>query len=324
MSMPRIWSDARLVPEVQEQIRQFAELTTGGSYDQLPGCAAAIVSSMCRADGAFMDRAGDTLWAIARPGIGYDNVDVAAATARGIIVITTPDGPTESTAEHAVALLLALAKCVVAGDRHMRAGSFAVPERPGMELRDRTIGLVGFGRIGRRVATICSAGFGMRVLAYDPHIDWSRALAPEVTPCTALDTLLSAADVVSLHTALTEQTRGMIDARRLALMPRGSILINVSRGPVVDEAALEHALRSGHLAGAGLDVYRVEPPDLQATLFTAPNLVTTPHIASYTQAALLAMGRGAAAGVATVLGGMCPTGALNPEIWPTSRARRPG
>ena len=89
--MPRIWSDARLVPEVQEQIRQFAELTTGGSYDQLPGCAAAIVSSMCRADGAFMDRAGDTLWAIARPGIGYDNVDVAAATARGIVVITTPD-----------------------------------------------------------------------------------------------------------------------------------------------------------------------------------------------------------------------------------------
>jgi phosphoglycerate dehydrogenase-like enzyme len=128
--------------------------------------------------------------------------------------------------------------------------------------------------------------------------------------------------VVSLHTALTDETRGLIDAGRLALMPRGSILINVSRGPVVDEAALEQALRSGHLAGAGLDVYRVEPPDLQAPLFAAPNLVTTPHIASYTRAALLAMGRGAADGVATALGGACPPGAINPDVWPTSRARR--
>jgi D-3-phosphoglycerate dehydrogenase len=322
MPMPRIWSDARLVPEVQEQIRQFAELATGGDLDRLPGCAAAIVSSMCPVDGAFMDRAGDALWAIARPGIGYDNVDVAAATARGIIVITTPDGPTESTAEHAVALLLALAKCVVAGDRRMRAGSFALPDHPGMELCGRTIGLVGFGRIGRRVATICGAGLGMRVLAYDPHVDWSRAVAPEVTPCATLDAVLSSADVVSLHTALTDETRGLIDAGRLALMPRGSILINVSRGPVVDEAALEQALRSGHLAGAGLDVYRVEPPDLQAPLFAAPNLVTTPHIASYTRAALLAMGRGAADGVATALGGACPPGAINPDVWPTSRARR--
>jgi phosphoglycerate dehydrogenase-like enzyme len=185
-----------------------------------------------------------------------------------------------------------------------------------MELRDRTIGLIGYGRIGRRVAQICSAGLLMKVLAYDPYTDWANAPAAGVTPVGSIDELLAQADIVSLHTALTPQTRRLIGMRELGIMRPGSILINVSRGPVVDEAALLAALRSGHLAGAGLDVYDPEPPAADNPLLTMPNVVVTPHIATYTDAAQLNMGRGAAQQVVQVLRGERPPSLVNPEAWP--------
>ncbi|HMO59256.1 MAG TPA: hydroxyacid dehydrogenase [Roseiflexaceae bacterium] len=311
----RIWTDARLHSEAQAIVRSYGELILGGDMALLPGAAAAIVSSLARVDGAFMDMAGPQLWAIARPGIGYDNIDVAAATQRGILVMNTPDAPTESTAEHAVALLLALAKRVTVGQERLRTGFFSIEGGPGMELRGRTIGLIGFGRIGRRVAQICSAGLLMRVLAYDPFTDWSHT-GEGVTPVHTLEALLGEADIVSLHTALTPQTRQLIGARELALMRPGAVLINVSRGPVIDEAALLTALRNGHIGGAGLDVYDPEPPDGENPLLFLPNVVVTPHIATYTDAAQLNMGRGAAEQVGRVLHGERPPSLVNPEAWP--------
>jgi Phosphoglycerate dehydrogenase and related dehydrogenases len=156
----------------------------------LPGCTVAIITALIDASGAWMDAAGDALRAICRPGIGVDNIDIAAATKRGILVINTPDGPTESTAEHAVALLLALAKQVVASDRVLRTEGWRAARLRGIEVRGKTLGIVGLGRIGRRVAQICRQGLGMHVVAYDPPVPDETFAAMDVERAATLDDLL--------------------------------------------------------------------------------------------------------------------------------------
>jgi len=254
---------------------------------------------------------------IARTGIGVDRIDLDAATRRGILVVNTPDGPTESTAEHAVALLLNLCKGVMTGDGMLRSGRpfpTLTELRPGFEVAGNVLGLVGLGRIGSRVASIARA-LGMQVIAYDPFIPAERASDLNVELVPSLAQVLSRAQVVSLHCPATPQTRRMINAQALSLMPEGSYLINVARGLLVDEDALLAALRSGHLAGAALDVFDPEPPMTNHPLFTHPNTICTPHMGSYTAASVERMQVMACEQIAMVLRGERPTNMVNPAVW---------
>ena len=288
--------------------------TTDAWFAAASECDALILDGVTAMTGPAMDRVGARLRVLGRTGIGVDRIDLRAATERGIMVVNTPDGPTESTAEHAIGLMLSLAKRVAASDRTLRSGQGWSLPAPGLEVFGATLGLVGLGRIGARVAEIARA-LGMRVLALDPYVAPERAAALGVGLVESLDRLLAAADIVSLHCPAIPETYRLIDAAALARMRPGSYLINVARGAVVDEEALVAALRDGHLAGAGVDVYDPEPAPADHPLFSLPNVVCTPHIASYTTAGVLKMQVMACQQVALALLGEHPTDLVNPEVW---------
>jgi D-3-phosphoglycerate dehydrogenase len=209
---------------------------------------------------------------IGRAGVGVDTIDVDAATEKGIAVLTAPSGNTISACELTFALLLALVRRVPAADRSMHDGAWDRKSFGGVELYGKTLGLVGFGRIGKWVARLAKA-YGMTVLAADPYVKDAEGLA-EMVP---LEELLRRSDFVSLHPVLTPETHHMIGAEQLALMKNTAYLVNTSRGGVVDEAALTRALREGRIAGAGLDVFETEPPDPENPLLAMPNVIATPH-----------------------------------------------
>ena len=313
---PKVWLTHPLHPEASARLEAAVEVILSPDGAGLPVVAAAIVGSKITFDGDLLDRLGPDLKVLARTGIGADNIDLAAATQRGILVVNTPDAPSESTAEHAVALLLALSKRVVAGDRSIRGAGLTRAQLLGMELKGRVLGVVGFGRIGRRVAEICALGLGMQILAFDPYLDPAQLNAPGVEVVDDLNVLLSRADVVTLHTPLTSETRHLLGERELRRMKPGSYLINASRGAVLDQDALLRVLQSGHLAGAALDVFPGQPPSPGDPLLNLPNVVVTPHIGSYTESGVKAMGLGAADQVLQVLRGERPRFLLNPEAWP--------
>jgi D-3-phosphoglycerate dehydrogenase len=279
--------------------------------------------------GSTLDLSGRTmdlfpsLRVLGRPGIGVDNIEIPAATERGICVVNTPDAPSESTAEHAVALIMNLAARVFDGDRALRQGDWSMRKQArGVELRGKTLGVVGLGRIGMRVAEICRLGLGMRVLAYDPYVDPAKGEALGLETVDELMEVVAQADFLTLHIPNTTQTRGLVDAAALAAMKPTAYLVNCARGPVVDEKALIRALREGTIAGAGVDVYDPEPPAMDNPLFSLPNTVCTPHIASFTEDGVRAMGVGAAEGVLAVLRGERPTGLgqlVNPQVWDRRR-----
>jgi D-3-phosphoglycerate dehydrogenase len=316
---PKIWMSWRWPAEGIMRLETVAEVFSPGDSAQLPGVEVVIVGQET-IDGAVMDLIGPNLKVLARPGIGVDTIDLAAATARGILVINTPDAPTESTAEHTVALLLAVARRVALGDMQLRGGEISRPDLRGTEVRDRVLGVVGYGRIGRRVAEICSQGLKMRVLAYDPYVAESALVQSGVEIVNNLAELLAQADFVTLHVPLTPQTRPLLGERELRLMKPGSYLINASRGPVVDEAALIRVLTEGHLAGAGLDVFDPEPPLPDNPLLQMTHVVLTPHIASYTDRGLEAMMHGVIDQILLILQGERPPFLVNPAAWP-GRAR---
>lgn len=226
---------------------------------------------------------------IVTSGVGFDHIDLAAASAAGIPVCNVPDYGTTDVADHALALLLALARGVAAYDAHLRAdGKWTTRDLPSVcRLRGRTLGIVGLGRIGQAFARRAAA-LEMDVAFYDPHLAPGAELAVGYRRYDSLKTLLAASQIVSLHTPLDEQTRGMIDTAALAAMPQGAVLINTSRGKVLDLDAVEAALRSGHLRAAGLDVLPDEPPDFSHPLLAAwqrrdawldDRLIVTPHAA---------------------------------------------
>jgi D-3-phosphoglycerate dehydrogenase len=312
---PKVWIAWPWPAEMVARLEAVAEVITEGDAASLPG-ANVVVPGRDRADGEFMDRMGPNLKLIANPGIGLDTVDIPAATERGILVINTPDAPTESTAEHTVALLLAVAKRVIVGDMQLRGADIPRSQMRGTEVKERILGVVGYGRIGRRVAEICALGLKMQVLDYDPLLTGLLPTPTGVEMITDLDTLLSQADFVSLHTPLTPETWHLIGERELRLMKPGSYLINASRGPVVDEAMLIRALEEGHLAGAGLDVFDPEPPQPANPLLRMLNVVVTPHIASSTDRGLAGMLNGATDQILQVLRGEHPPFLVNPEAWP--------
>ncbi len=276
-------------------------------------------------DGAAMDRAPHLL-VISRMGIGYDAVDVAAATQRGIAVVNAPDAPTIPTAETAIALMMNVSRSVKqiendlarALDRGQTLRAWDV--YVGIELAGKQLGLVGLGRIGGHVARVGLA-LGMRVSAYDPHISAERYAQMNVARADSLEALLDSSDVVSLHLPLTERTTGIMNAERFARMKQGAIFINVSRGKLVDEDALAAALDSGHLFGAGLDVTVVEPPLADNPLLKRDNVVITPHIGGASVLGRQRLFEHAMEQVLQVLRGERPPNLINAEVWDTVRAR---
>ncbi len=279
---------------------------------------AAIASSLVTYDASAMDRA-PLLRVIARTGIGVDKVDLEAATERGIAVCNAPDAPTISTAEHAITLMLAIAKQVPAAQAALRNGGrdfFA--SHQGEELSGRTLGLAGIGRIGSRVARIV-AGFDMQVIAYDPFVGEASAAAVGIELVDSLEELLTTADIVSLHLPLTDATRHLIDGEHLGLMKPGAILVNTARGGLVDHDALLGALELGHLSGAGLDVTDPEPLPTDHPLLRRDNVVVTPHVAAATTAGKARLYESAVAQALQVLRGQYPKHLVNPEVWPVRR-----
>src|SRR6202795_3588284 len=236
-----------------------------------------IVRSATKVTSALLDRA-EKLRVVGRAGVGVDNVDMDAATHRGVLVMNTPGGNAVSVAEHTFALLLALARGVTQGNAAIQAGRWE-KSSAGMELRGKTLGLVGLGRVGTEVARRGRA-FEMNVLAHDPYVTPAAAREVEVE-LVPLEDLLWRSDVISLHTSLSAATEKMINAATIAKMRRGTRLINCARGELIDEAALAEALRSGHLAGAAVDTFAEEPPK-NSPLVELANLIATPHIAGST------------------------------------------
>jgi D-3-phosphoglycerate dehydrogenase / 2-oxoglutarate reductase len=314
----KIWLDEAMLPSCVHLLDGFELIGPGAPESQLAGCVGTLVPG-CRWDAARMDRA-PKLRVLSRIGVGYDLVDVDAASERGIVVCYAPAAPSVSTAEHSMALLLALAKRVVMADRTTRAGAWHpnFTTVKGFELRGRTLGLVGVGRIGAMVAE-AGRGFGMHVIGFDPYLSADRAAQLGITQSGTLDDLLAQADVVSLHTPVTAETRGLINAARLAQMKRGALLINAARGALIDEPALVAALRSGHLGGAGLDVFAEEPPPKDHPLFGFDNVVLTDHIASHTWAGHDRLYETAIRHLLMVLRDEMPHDTLNPAIWPGRR-----
>lgn len=243
-----------------------------GSYDGV------VVRSATRI-GADVLGAATRLRVIGRAGVGVDNIDVAAATARGVVVMNSPYGNSITTAEHAIAMLLALARQIPAADRSTRSGGWHKSRFLGVEVAGKVLGLIGCGNIGSIVADRAQ-GMRMRVLAYDPFLATARAeeVGVEKVP---LDDLLARSDFISLHTPLTDQTRGILDADALAKSKRGVWIVNCARGGLVVEDDLLAALESGHVAGAALDVF-AEEPAINSPLFAQPTVIATPHLGAAT------------------------------------------
>ncbi|MDJ0935526.1 MAG: phosphoglycerate dehydrogenase, partial [Kiloniellales bacterium] len=249
--------------------------------DRLGDCDGLVVRSTTKATSEVI-AAADSLKVIGRAGIGIDNIDLPAATRRGIVVMNTPDGNSVTTAEHTIAMIMALARQLPAADRSTRTGKWEKSRFMGVELAGKTLGLVGCGNIGSIVADR-AFGLKMRVVTYDPFLSPDRALKLGVEKVD-LDALLARADFVSLHVPLTDQTRGVIDADALAKTKRGVRIINCARGGLVVEEDLEAAIQSGHVAGAALDVFSEEPAR-DNPLFGLEQVIATPHLGASTSEA---------------------------------------
>jgi len=255
------------------------------------------------------------LLCVSSSGAGYDTIDVAACTEAGVAVVNQAGMNADSVAEHTFALLLAVQRRIVLSHQQLRtATGFSRESLMGHEIRGTCIGLIGVGEIGRRVVRIAQ-GFGMRVCAYDPLLDEATIRERGAEPMD-LDTLLANADVVSLHCPLNAQTRGMFSTAQFAAMKPGSVFITTARGGIHDEAALNAALSSGLLAGAGLDVWDQEPPGNDAPLLQHDNVVGSFHTAGVTHEARRNVARGAAEQLVMMLRGERPPRLLNPDVWP--------
>jgi D-3-phosphoglycerate dehydrogenase / 2-oxoglutarate reductase len=266
------------------------------------------------ANAALLARCPDLL-AVSTSGAGYDTVDVAACTAAGVLVVNQSGGNADAVAEHTVAMMLSLTKNIPQTDRSVRAGKRAPRESfKGWNARGRTVGVVGCGNIGSRVARICGLGLQMRVLAYDPYLTAEEIQARGAIKVD-LATLLTESRFVSIHCPYNDKTRNMIGARELAAMQPGSYLITTARGGIVDEDALAKALASKHIAGAGVDVWIEEPPPLSHPLLAFDNLIATYHTAGITHDSRNNMAIWNAQQVAGILRGERPPRLINPDAW---------
>lgn len=297
-----IWPDP--LPPMQEEILR-----------RVPGIDGLLCLLTDRVDAAVLDSAGPGLKVISNCAVGVDNVDVSAATARGIPVGNTPGVLTEATADLTFALLMAAGRRVLEGERQVRSGgwkTWSLDYLLGADFAGATLGIVGFGRIGRAV-TRRATGFGMHILFTDP-----APASPEPGVDAAqvdFETLLREADFVSLHTPLTDETRGLMNADTFEKMKPTAILVNTARGPVVDQAALYTALKTGRIAAAGLDVTVPEPLPTDSPLLTLDNCLVTPHIASASRRTRAEMSRMAAENLVAGLRGERLPNCVNLEVY---------
>lgn len=250
---------------------------------------------------------------VARFGVGYDSVDVDAATRNGIAVTITPNGVRRPMAAMALTMILALSHRVIEKDRITRNGEWSRKlEYMGYQVTGRTLGIIGLGNIGRDLVKL-AAPFEMNVLAYDPYVTAEQAAAAGAK-MVELDTLLAQSDYVVLLTKLTDETFHLMNAERLAQMKPGAFLISIARGPIVDERALVEALTNGTIRGAGIDVFEQEPPDPDNPLFALDNVIVTPHALCWTEESAMGIGTSVIESVLAVREGKVPPGLVNPEV----------
>ncbi|MCY3539113.1 MAG: hydroxyacid dehydrogenase [bacterium] len=312
----RIWFERKVEADLLPLIPSSVEmLGPGRDDDPLAGIETAQAALAARL--AYNDQLFDQaprLLGVFRTGIGYDSVDLEAATRRGIAACNVPEGPTVSTAEHSVALILAVAKKIKESGYRLRAGAGGYySKHNAMELDGKTLGLVGFGRIARRVGT-AAQGLGMKVLAYDPYLP-AEAFPEDVGRAETLPELLAAGHVVSVHIPMSPENASMFDAAAFATMKKGAVFVNAARGGLVDQEALISALDSGHLFGAGLDVTHPEPLDPDHPLLHRTDVIVTPHIASSTPESRQRIFKAALDQAQMVLDGKRPPHLLNPSAW---------
>lgn len=309
-------AQAGLAPlEAAENI--IVDVQTGLSPAELqqiiPDYDALLVRSATTADSALIE-AGKRLQVIARAGVGVDNIDLDAATQAGIIVVNAPTGNTVAAAEHTTAMLMALARNIPQAHAHVQGGQWKRNQFVGTEVRDKILGSVGMGRVAQEVCRHAQ-GLGMKVMAYDPYVSADYAAQRGIT-LVDLDTLIASADFITLHTPLTPETRNLIDQRRLQQMKPGTRILNVSRGGIIDEAALVEAIHSGHIAGAALDVFDSEPLDGDSPLRDCEQIILTPHLGASTVEAQEQVAKDVALQVIDVLNGGPARYAVNAPILP--------
>ena len=293
----------RGVDELSRDNALDVTVKTGLSEEELlaviPSFSALVVRSQTRVTADIL-KAGVKLRVVGRAGVGVDNVDVETATRRGIVVLNAPGGNTISTAEHAFSLLLSVARKIPHADANVRSKKWDKKNFEGVELYNKTLGVIGMGRIGSELSRRAIA-FGMRVMAYDPYLSATRARSLQVELVDELDEVLKNADFISLHTPLTPETRHILDSARLAKTKRGVRIINCARGGLIDETALVEALQDGQVGGAALDVFEIEPLPTDSPLRSAPNIVLTPHLGASTAEAQESVGIEIAQSIRAVL-----------------------
>jgi D-3-phosphoglycerate dehydrogenase / 2-oxoglutarate reductase len=306
-------ADDRVVRMLQAvaEVAQSREGDLDDLKQKLPGADAALVGTWMKFNAELMDLS-PALKVVARTGAGVDNVDVEAATRRGIMVLNTPTANSVSVAEHTVAFLLALSKQLAFLDASIRQGNFKARRLylP-VDIGGKTLGLIGCGNIGRMVAKMCRDAFNMRAVGYDPFLQ----SAPEgIELLATAREVLEQADYVSLHLPYSPETRNTIDRNELAMMKPSAFLINTSRGGIVNEAALAEALNSGVIAGAALDVFQSEPPEPGSPLLSCKNLLLTPHSAALTKECVVRVAICAAQGIVDHLSGRRPEFVYNKAV----------
>ncbi len=301
-------------PSGPESIAEFATCTGIDEYDSREEALEdidrydAIIVRLATIDADVIDR-GDRLQIIAKHGAGLDNVDIEAASERGIVVCNTPGVNARSVAEHAIALLFGVRRNLHTADRHVRSGGWDRPIYTGREIDGDTLGLFGFGNIARETADL-ALGIGMSVLAYDPYLP-DDAFPTAVERVGTTDSLFERSDAVSIHVPLTEQTHHSVSTGELTSLGEDGVLINTARGKIVEETALLEALESGDLAGAGLDTFESEPPGDDHPLYGRDEVLLTPHVGGVTEQALARMRRQAAENVRTVYERGIPESTVN-------------
>ena len=277
--------------------------------------AHAVAVRVAKIDRDLLEQAGN-LMIIAKHGVGYDNIDIEAATQKRIVVVNTPEANAESVAEHNLGLMLSLAKKIGAADRMLREDRLGRREDYiGTELKDKKLGLVGLGRIGSELAHKCKLAFNMDIIGYDPYVSKEKADRLGYTKVEKLSDVLQEADYVVICVPLTRETANLIGSRELDLMKAHAFLINSSRGGIVDEVALYDHLVKGKLAGAAMDVFLQEPPPTDHPLLSLDNFIATPHIAGMTAEAMTRMAITVAEEILRVFRGEKPKYPVNPQVF---------
>jgi len=312
-------SDVRLDLLKNDSADDVATPILAGAHAYQSGSARDELAKKYHA-GPDLLRRTQSLLIVSTNGAGYDTVNLKACTEAGVLCLNQAGGNKEAVAEHALAMMLSLSKRIVEADRAIRREILDRNIFMGHDLLGQTVGIIGLGNVGKRLAQLCNGLFQMRVLAYDPYVS-AEVMRQNNVEKVDLDTLMRESDFVSINCPLTDESRGMVGEKQYALMKPNAYFVTTARGNIHDEKALEEALKAKKIAGAGLDVWEKEPPPLEHPLLKYDNVMVSPHTAGVTHEARVNMGRIAAEQILAALDGRPVTRVLNPEVWPRYAAR---